>query len=396
MIRISVVFLVLLGAILLGIQLHDDPGYMLISLNQWSIETSVWVGLIILVFLFMVFHVALLTFTWLIHLPGKISQWRHKHRTQHAQKMTRQGLIEFSEGHWQSAKNHLVEGLKDTETPLINYLTAARAAQELGDLKLRDDYLRDAQQSMPEAKIAVELTQAQLQLAHQQWEQALATLRHLQDLSPEHPYVLKLLVHLYQEVHDWDQLIILIPKLKNQKVMSVTEINQLEHRAYWHELLHFIRQNQLDACTHLIENLPKSLKYDPLLIAKYSEYLIQNNHDETAEKILRKTLQKHFNKQLIQAYGKLNAHVAKLDFVHSLLKDEPNTAALHLSLGRLNIKNQLWGQAKTHFEASIALEKTAEAYAALGDLLKELKDESGATAAYQKGLKLCVELNDCC
>lgn len=68
---------------------------------------------------------------------------------------------------------------------------------------------------MPEAKIAVELTQAELQLANHQWEQALATLKHLQDIAPRHPYVLKLIMQLYQEVKDWPQLITILPDLKS-------------------------------------------------------------------------------------------------------------------------------------------------------------------------------------
>ncbi len=111
-------------------------------------------------------------------------QWNAHRLTQNAQAITRKGLIEYSEGYWQKAQNHLMQALPNADTPLLNYLTAARAAQKMGDSTLRDHYLREAQQSMPEAKIAVELTQAQLQLANNQWEQALATLRHLHDLAP--------------------------------------------------------------------------------------------------------------------------------------------------------------------------------------------------------------------
>ena len=386
MIRTLFIFMILLGSVMLGIQLNHDPGYILITLNQWSIETSLWLGFMMLIVMFLILHLALNSFFWLTHVPSEFRLWRTKKRSIHAQKKTRQGLIEFSEGHWKSAKAHLVEGLKDTETPLINYLTAARAAQELGDLKLRDDYLREAQQSMPEAKIAVELTQAQLQLGHKQWEQALATLRHLQDLSPNHTYVLKLLVCLYEEINDWEQLILLIPKLKQHDVMTPNEINQLEHRAYWHTLLLLIRQNQQESVNALIEKLPKSLKYDPRIIAKYSEYLIACHEDERAEHLLRKTLNKQFHKQLIHAYGQLNPHHARLEFVQSLLKQEPDSAALHLCLGHLNKNNQLWGQAKTHFESSIALEQTAEAYTALGDLLLQLNDNTAAMEIYRKGL----------
>ncbi|MFZ4076972.1 MAG: heme biosynthesis HemY N-terminal domain-containing protein [Legionellaceae bacterium] len=386
MIHLMLIFIMLLGCVLFGIQLHQDPGYVLMTLNQWSIETSVWVALLLLLAVFTVLHLCLLSLAGILRLPAQWRTWRIKRRAFYAQKKTCQGLIEFSEGHWLSAKTHLVEGLKDTDTPLINYLTAARAAQELGDLNLRDNYLREAQHSMPEAKIAVELTQAQLQLAHQQWEQALATLRHLQDLSPTHPYVLKLLVRLYEEINDWNQLILLLPKLAHHQVMRAPMLNQLEHRAYLNALLQSIRQNQPKAIDELIAHLPKSLKYDPCIISKYADYLIKSGQDEQAEVILRKALNKAFHKELIEIYGTLRAEVGRLDFAQSFLKTEPHVASLHLCLGRLNKNNQLWGQAKTHFETSLSLEKTAVAYAELGDLLLLLHDTTGASDAYRQGL----------
>ena len=119
----------------------------------------------------------------------------------------------------------MIQALPNTDTPLLNYLTAARAAQKMGDSKLRDHYLREAQHSMPDAKIAVELTQAQLQLANNQWEQALATLRHLHDLAPHHPYVLKLLMNLYKEIRDWPQLIAILPDLRKNKLFLIRFLN---------------------------------------------------------------------------------------------------------------------------------------------------------------------------
>lgn len=128
------------------------------------------------------------------------------------------------------SKNHLIQALPNSDTPLLNYLTAARAAQNMGDNQLRDNFLREAQQSMPEAKIAVELTQAELQLSNHQWEQALATLKHLHAIAPRHPYVLMLMMRLYQEVKDWPQLIALLPNLKSIKSLinnNLSEYNKM-------------------------------------------------------------------------------------------------------------------------------------------------------------------------
>ncbi len=280
MIRFLTLFLVLLFAVGLGIQLNRDPGYLLIALNHWTMETTVWVALIALLIAFFLLHTVLSLLAKLSKGPSAFRQWRAKRRALKAQAKTRQGLIEFSEGYWSQAQNHLIKALPDTDSPLLNYLTAARAAQEMGNNQLRDNYLREAQQSMPDAKIAVELTQAQLQLANQQWEQALATLRHLQDLAPRHPYVLKLLMQLYKEVKDWPQLIDLLPELKRNQVVTKTAFEKLQQQTYLQAMSDLAKHGQPEALTKMVTNLPRNLVNDPQLMAIYAQFLLKNNENE--------------------------------------------------------------------------------------------------------------------
>jgi HemY protein len=388
--RILFIFLLLLASVFLGTQLQHDPGYLLIAINHWTIETTLWIAIIGLFLSFVILHGFLLLLHGIFHFPTSWGNWRAKCRIQKAQAKTRQGLIEFSEGHWLQAKNHLIKALPDTETPLLNYLTAARAAQEMGENKLRDDYLREAQQSMPEAKIAVELTQAQLQMANRQWEQALATLRHLQDLAPHHPYVLKLLMHLYEEVKDWPQLIALLPELKRYQVVSADAYQRLQQHAYLQAMLDLTKQDQAKALVDFVGALPKNLMNDAQLMTEYCRYLLTRHNDEEAESILRRCLRKQYNEQLIEIYGLINSDDNQLKFAESLLKNQSHSAALFLCLGRLSKTKNLWGKAKSYFEQSIEFGATPAAYIELGNLLEQLSDQPGACAAYREGLLLAI------
>ena len=393
MMRVLIIFLLLLASVWVGVQLQHDPGYVLIAVNQWTIETTLWVAIIGLILFFFVLHLLLGLLNWMINIPLLWNNWQARRRSHYAQAKTRQGLIEFSEGYWLQAKNHLIKALPDTDTPLLNYLTAARAAQEMGDNKLRDDYLRQAQQSMPEAAIAVELTQAQLQLADNQWEQALATLRHLQLLAPNHPYVLKLLMHLYEEIKDWQQLIALLPQLKRNKIIPNDAYKRLEHYAYLQAIMELIKLNQADALEERMRTLPKYLTKDPQLVAEYSRYLIANQQSTKAGILLRSCLNKNFNSHLIELYGQLQHDSAQLNFAESFLKTYPYSAPLHLCLGRLSKSKNLWGKARTYFEGSIKLGATPAAYVELGKLLELLNDQAAACVAYREGLLLATKVN---
>ncbi|TAL58815.1 MAG: protoporphyrinogen oxidase [Legionella sp.] len=391
MMRIFIAFLLLLAAVYLGVQLNYDPGYVLISINHWTVETTVWFAVFAIIFLFLLAHLFLQLCHKIARTPGKINRWHARRLAQKAQATTRKGLIEYSEGYWQKAKNHLIQALPNTDTPLLNYLTAARAAQKMGDSQLRDHYLREAQQSMPEAKIAVELTQAQLQLANHQWEQALATLRHLQDLAPRHPYVLKLLMHLYQEVRDWAQLIELLPQLKKYEVITHDEFEQVQKNTYLHAMQDLAKQNQSDSLKTLFNSLPKSLQHDDDILAEFSRYLIRHNEFEEAENLLRRGLRKEFNTTLVDLYGLLPSNENRLSFAESLLKKNPHSAPLFLCLGRLCINQHLWGKARTYLEQSIELKPRPVTYNELGKLHERLNDPFLASYNYKKGLEIATQ-----
>jgi len=394
MIRMLLILLVLFVSIWLGLYVHGDPGYILLVFRHWTLETTVWVAGGAVVLSFALLHLFFLSYKKTIHLPASWHHWRVKHRAGRARNKTTQGLIEFSEGHWKLAKTHLMQALPNADTPLINYLIAARAAQELGDSKLRDDYLREAQQSMPDAKIAVELTQAQLQIAHQQWEQALATLRHLHDLSPRHPYVLKLLARLYEAIADWPQLILLLPDLTRHKALSNVDFNALQHRAYLGGLRGYVQQTEWEELNKLVENLPKHLKHDPELIAIYSRALMQQNKDAEAEAFLRRAFQKNYHDNLITCYSELKPACARLHVLESLLKHHAHSPALHRCLGKFYTAQKLWGKARTHLDQSLALAEAPETYAVLGELLEALHDIPGAFSAYQQGLNKALALRE--
>lgn len=391
MIQVLLALLMLFGSIYLGLQLRSDPGAVMLNFNHWSIETSLLIAVLALLILFFIFHFLLLFLSKLRRMPSYFSEWRQKRRIKKAQSQTQKGFIEFSEGYWQEAQDHLMKALPNAETPLFNYLTAARAAQEIGDPALRDQCLRLAQQSVPDGKIAVELTQAQLQLANQQWEQALATLIHLQDLAPAHPYVLKLLMQLYQEVRDWPQLIQLLPDLKRNEVVTGENFNRLQKETYYQALKDLSKYGDETAVQKLIEQMPRKLAQDPEILCNQVCFLIQKENHKEAEKKLRHALSKSYEETLMKIYGKVAANTQQqLAFAETFIKKQPHSAALYLCLGQLSMRAQLWGKAKHYLEKCILLEPNLKSYAELGKLYERLEEPEQALESYRQGLILAL------
>lgn len=384
MIRIISAFLVLLAAIYLGLWLHQDPGYVFVATHHWTIESTLWLTLLILVIVIISLHWLLVLLKKFFNLPKQWQQWRQNRRLTKAQAKTKRGLIEFNEGHWRLAKKHLIAAAPNANIPLINYLTAAQAAEALGDHSLRDQCLSQAQVSNPEATLAIGLVQAQFQLDNQHWEQALSTLQALHQSAPEHPYVLILLIRLYQQQGQWQRLYEMLPTIKASKLMPDPAFKHLQQQVYCHFLQYLVTTKQPQEIKDWIHALPRALKYDPEILYHYCLFLLNQHADQDAEPLLRRCLQTQVSDALLDLYCQLNTKVLRTAFIESLTQKNPNSAAVNLCMGRIYCAQKLWGTAKDYIEKSIHIQPCREAYYALGALFEAQGNQSDAIKAYKQ------------
>ncbi len=386
--------LTLLAAVALGLLAYEDPGYVMISRNDVSYELSLTLFLIMLAAAFATLYL-LIRFasrTW--KLPRDLRRWRRRRRIKKAHRVSVRGLIELAQGHWPQAEKDLIKYAEYSEAPLLNYLSAARAAQKQHAHERRDYYLAQAHKSTPDADFAVQLTQAELQLVHGQLEQALATLVHLQSISPKHTHVLLLLMRLYEKLQSWGDLRNLLPALKKQKVITEEQHRDLSIRVYSELLEISARAGHADKLEQFWQELPRNLRQDTRLIKRYARHLIELQQFDTAVEVLRPAINQHWDPDLIYLYGKAKSSKPERQLAQAegWLKGHEQNAILLLTLGRLCLYNQLWGKARSYLEASIGSDPFPETYRELGLLLEQLDERDKAAECYRKGIMLGEKL----
>ena len=378
--------LTLILAVAAAIWAMGDPGYVLFAVGNWTLETTLALTVIVLLVVFAGVHYLLRMITGVKKFPREVKNWRHSRHERKAENTLTQGLIELAEGNWQAAEKHVVKYAEGGFNPLLNYLAAARAAQAQGDDQRRDTYLKLAHEKNPRADIAIGLTQAELQLSQNQLEQALATLRHLQQLSPKHAQVLKALTHLYRELGDWEHLLEILPVLKKRKILPEELINSYAKQAY----LALLTQERHSGLAGLWSRIPPAMREDADIVTAYVQALIAAGDSDLVEPIIRQALKKSVNDPLMKLYGEIDGAdpTGQLAFVESVLLNQENNASTLLTAGRLSLRNQLWGKASDYLKASIQAQPTAEAYNELGHLLEKMGDQTAATNCFRAGLKL--------
>jgi HemY protein len=381
-------FLALFAAVAITLLVKEDNGYILIGYGSWTIEGSLALfGLGILV-LFLLAYVAIRTASRIWHMPERVAEWRRKRRNLKARQALTRGLLELAEGRWKVAERHFTRNVAQSETPLLNYLAAARAAQLQGEHTRRDDYLHLAHESMPSADVAVGLTQAELQLAHQQYEQALATLMHVRSLSPKHTYVLTLLKKLYENLGEWKKLEEMMPELKRRKVISDADYQVLERRVYQERLVQ--ESSSLDALVSYWQLVPKGVRQQQVILIEYCKHMMALDAGSRVEPLIANSLLREWNSELVSLYG----HIELANPSHQLavaegwLQHHAEDSGLLLTLARLSLQNKLWGKARSYLEASIGIAPSAESYQQLGLLLERLGDDEEALRCFRAGLAI--------
>ncbi len=383
-------FVALLFAATLTLWVKEDNGYVLIGYGHWTIEGSLALFVLAGALLFVLFYLLLRSLSRLWAFPGQVHDWRGHRRTRKAQQALTQGLVELSEGRWEPAEKHLLRYASESETPLLNYLAAARAAQLQGAHERRDHYLNLAHESMPAADVAVGLTQAELQLAHQQYEQALATLMHVRTLAPKHAYVLKLLKKLYEDLGEWDKLEGLLPELRRRKVISQDEQLELESRVYLERLRKAAGESDQLVLLRLWNHLPRSLRGNQALVEAYCELQIERGTGEQAERIIIDYLRHTWSDRLVTLFAAIGGGdpAQRLALAESWLPAHADDPVLLLTLARLCLHCKLWGKARSYLEARIGLAPSPEAYRELGALLERMDESEAAMDCYRSGLSL--------
>ncbi|MET1254993.1 heme biosynthesis HemY N-terminal domain-containing protein [Aliikangiella maris] len=383
---------VLIGGVA-GSWIKNLPGFVIVAYQTTTYEMRLWVAVAIN-FLFILVLALIIYFAYkLLKNTRRFKDWRGNRHIKRARKLTVQGMLAFSEGRWKDAEEAMVNAAKTANTKLINYLIAAQAAQHQNAETRRDYYLKQASQVEPNAKIAIGLTQAQLQIQHNQYEQALASLTQLKSKNPNHPYVLKLLCQLFRKLQEWEQLVKLLPQLKKQQILDNEQLAAIEEQAINGLLFAKSQAGQLEEIRDIWQNLPAYLRKNKTNQINYARLLIDFQQMEEAEALLKPIIKKYGDNNTIHLYGQLNTiePARQLNFLESWYQANHNPPeVIYLAMAKLAYRANLWGKARQFLDRAIVAQPTPEVYLFMAKTLTKLNDQVNAQQYYQQGLELSI------
>lgn len=368
---------------LLQINKIDPDNYVKMYIGGYLVEIQVLGFVLLLICLVVVLYFLFWLLRTIWRSPKIFSKWRKQRNHDKAEQQFGAGYLSLIKGDWHRAESQLLKNASYSGIPYVNYLAAAQAAQEQGQLISRDNYLKAAYNAAPNERLAIGLTKAKLHQRAGQMEQALATLEDLNQEGKNNPQYTAMLLQAHEETHNWNAAQSLLPAAKKQKALPAELLLDIQNKIYANTLS---SANDVEAAW---SELPKPQKKSPTNIAIYSRALIKKGEINTAEKIISSALKQTWSDELVNIYGGLPSDkpTKLLRRVEGWLLARPENAQLNLAAGRFAFANKDYEQAKKYLQAAISLDQLPQAYVVLGEVFEALNDSGKALQLYRAGMK---------
>jgi HemY protein len=374
LITIFIIIAITLVAALVTPWLMKDPGYVHIQFAGYEIEMRFIVALA----LFIVFIIIFWLVVHMMRLPKKVMK---NLSTNRSRKSFAKGLLALSEGKWKQAEKQLLISTKNSPTPELSYMAAARAAVAQNKLEQAYIYLDEAENST-DNPLTVDLTRCELWVKTGENTKALNLLNRILKSYPNNPRALNLIAQASQNAGQWQRLREILPKAKKLQIMPNEKIELLAHQSIQQQLNEAESEQQLQATW---DSLNKNEKLEYEYIHAYSETGLKLGMNQQVAQLTEKSLNKGFSEELLKIWGQLHIDsTQKIKTAEKWLKKHPADATLLKLLGQLCISNKLWGKAQSYLQQSLETNKDPDTFKLMAQYFDAIGESDNALEAYRQ------------
>ena len=353
----------------------EDPGYVLLRLRGWRVETTVVAAVVILVLVW-----ALLSLAWrLLRWPFGALSRRHRRLSQ---QRLGEGLIALFEGRHGDAERDLnrASRLPSVRGPAL--LASAEAASRRGEHGRALEALNQAAQSAPQA---ARVLRARVLRREGKSSEALALLAPEADKGSLAPAGWRELALAALASGDLRRARDALTPLQKSAALGARGYAALEI-----QVLSATINAAADGATlnALWSQLPKAQRRVPAIIDAYARRAAAFGLTLPAMDEVESALRREWSPLLIETYGALAGEdiEARLHRAEGWLDAHPNDANLLLTLGRMCVRLKLWGKAHQYLNRSLALAPSGAAWEASGDAFAGQGDFTNAQRCYRNAL----------
>ena len=356
-------------------ELSRDPGYVQVIWRGYSIESSlvIGVGLIVGAWLALKVLIGLLLF------PFRALSRRSRRV---ARRRLAEGVLAAHHGQHARAQRLLRKAAGNEYVQTAALVTAVVAADACDDQAGAEALLTELDAHDP--------TEATL-LRGRRWlaaGDAQATLNAVDSLpEPLLPAAIRLKIEALLDLNRAREAQTLLPELRRSK--SLPEVVMAELDAKVASAL-LVAADSRDSLRTELGNLSKTLRQHPEVVFAYARSAQRLGQAELADDAIEGSLSRQWSEALVAIYGLAGnlPHATRLKRAEGWLAQHADSPALHVTLGRLCREDGLWGKAEAYLQAALQFDARADAWEELAATLAAQGEEARARKALQNALRV--------
>ncbi len=349
-------------------------GYVVFVVPPWRAEMSIMLFVILQLAMFVAAYVLIQLAVKTYRLPRQL----RKHKIEHERTKSRDLLLEslqllFS-GEFRNAEARARTAMQHDDTRDMAAAIAAWAAYEGGHagaaLPYLDHIRNEGSTRMRDA------SKAYMLLADGKAEEALSLLKNLAANDPRNPGVLKMKVEAELAGKAWEDALVTLAPLTRSGMLPEGAAQQIRLNAE----LNLIKSKPANpqTITNAWKAFSRESRFDATMAVTVAARLLALGCDEEAKDVIEETIEARgsdaWDSQLAALYAecKTDATLAQIERGERWLRQHARDAVLLATLGKLCMRQALWGKAQSYLEASVALAPTLDAHMTLARLMEKL------------------------
>jgi HemY protein len=369
-------------------------GYVVFVIPPWRFEISVMLFLILLFVSFGLAYVFMRLATVALRLPRALKTKRNERGRAKSRTMLYGSMKALFSGQFAEAEklarsamsaDYAHEGTRDLAAAV-----AAWAAHEGGNLDAAVPYLdriRDGK-----ATEMRDASKAYMLLAEGRAKEALPLLKGLAEVAPKNAGVLKMKVEAEMAEKAWDDVLASLGPLTRSGLMPEAAAQQIRLNAELN-LLNSKPANP-DVILSTWKSLSRESRYDVSIAKSVAKRLNSLGCGDDAKMVIEDTLDSRgaegWDSALAAIYADCKAEniLAQIERAERWLREHARDPVLLATLGKLCMRQSLWGKAQSYLEASVALKPTLDAHMTLARLMEQIGKRDEAVRHIRRSAEL--------
>ena len=384
----AAVALVILGRI--------DAGYVLFIYPPYRVEVSMLFFAIALLASLLALYALVRLLGHALSLPAYVRAYRRRRRRERAHAALAGALQAFYEGRYARAEKEAAIAFENGPTPALAALLAARAAHQMREFQRRDLWLDRADASGERMQAACLVSRAELALEDRDFGAARDALRNLHGAGPKQIATARMLLRAERGAGAWDEVLRLATQLGKRDAIAPALAEEYKVQA----TIELLARSTADegAFERRWRGIESRDQLHPRVAAAAARHATELGKAPMAREILERALAAEWSPQLVSLYAELPDRLdeetrsaearARIERAERWLLERNRDAQLLAALGRLCAQAELWGKARSFFEASLSFEESRWAHVELARLAERLGQPADAQQHYRRAAEL--------